>query len=189
MSEGISRDVLRTIDTLLAQIEAEIVQVNRVGSEAFEASDYGEARRAAKRATALAGFRDRVVAMRGEFQNLVAEGPTVTPARTSSRAAPIHRQTEPGTTALPDVLIDVLAVVANYRHHRDWVRAYQQRAREKDVARETIRDACTRRQELNTTEFCRLLDQPQELRQHLVSRYPGFAHQIDEHLGHGYGTP
>lgn len=185
MTDGALQDVQQTIDTLLAQIEAVIVHINRVGSKAFEAGDYDEAQKAAKRAAALAGFRDRVVAMRCEFQNLVAEEPTCTPDRTVSHRARTRRQGEAGATALPDVLVDVLAVVANYRRHKDWVRAYERHAKEKGVARETIRDACTRRLNLNTAEFRRLLDRPQGLREYLTTRFPQFARQIDKHFGCG----
>jgi hypothetical protein len=57
---------------LLEEIEAEIDFVNRVGARAFEGRDYDKAKEALERAAQVTGFRDKVDALRREWENLFA---------------------------------------------------------------------------------------------------------------------
>lgn len=70
--EGNSRDVLSAFEILLEEIEAEIEFVNGVGARAFATSEYEKAREALERAGRLSSFRDKVVALRSEWQGLMA---------------------------------------------------------------------------------------------------------------------
>lgn len=76
-------------------------------------------------------------------------------------------------------LMDILAVYEKYRSCNNWVRSYRQRAEQRDVTHETIRDACTRRLGLNVAEFKQLLRHPEKLREHLCGCFPDLEPMIE----------
>lgn len=59
-------------EILLEEVEAEIDFVNGVGSKAFEARDYNRAKEALQQAGVLTAFRDKVAALRTEWDALAA---------------------------------------------------------------------------------------------------------------------
>lgn len=70
MIENNPQDVSSSFEILLEEVEAEIDFVNTVGSKAFEARDYDRAKEALERAGALTVFRDRLAALRSEWDAL-----------------------------------------------------------------------------------------------------------------------
>lgn len=72
MIENNPTNVSSAFETLLEEVEAEIDFVNNVGSRAFEGRDYEKAKEALERAGVLTSFRDRVAAMRKEWDDMAA---------------------------------------------------------------------------------------------------------------------
>lgn len=72
MIENNPSNVSSAFEMLLEEVEAEIDFVNNVGSNAFEARDYDKAKEALARAGVLTTFRDRVAAMRKEWDDMAA---------------------------------------------------------------------------------------------------------------------
>lgn len=68
MIESNPGDVLTAFETLLEEVEAEIDLVNGGGSRAFEARDYEKAREVLVHAGRLTAFRDKIAALRKEWQ-------------------------------------------------------------------------------------------------------------------------
>lgn len=64
-------NVVAAFEILLEEIETEIDFVNRAGARAFEAGDYERAKEALEQAGKLTAYRDRLVAMRREWDDLV----------------------------------------------------------------------------------------------------------------------
>ncbi len=58
-------------EILLEEIEKEIDFTNRVGSRALEARDYHRAREALEQAAQLTAYRDKLAALRREWDHLV----------------------------------------------------------------------------------------------------------------------
>jgi len=72
MIENNPTNVVAAFEMLLEEIEAEIEYVNRVGARAFEARDYNKAKEALESAAQITGFRDKVGALRREWETLFA---------------------------------------------------------------------------------------------------------------------
>ncbi|GJQ27932.1 MAG: hypothetical protein HBSAPP02_29640 [Phycisphaerae bacterium] len=72
MIENNPSNVSSAFEILLEEVEAEIDFVNGAGSRAFEKRDYDRAREALERAGVLTAFRDRVAALRREWDELAA---------------------------------------------------------------------------------------------------------------------
>jgi len=72
MIENNPTNVVAAFEILLEEIEAEIEYVNRVGARAFEARDYDKAKEALESAAQVTGFRDKVGALRREWETLFA---------------------------------------------------------------------------------------------------------------------
>ena len=72
MIENNPSDVSSAFEILLEEVEAEVDFVNGVGSKAFAARDYEKAREALERAGIVSGFRDRVAALRKEWDESAA---------------------------------------------------------------------------------------------------------------------
>ena len=72
MIENNPSNVSSAFGMLLEEIEAEIDFVNGVGSKAFEGRDYDKAKEALERSGALTAFRDRVAALRKEWEEMAA---------------------------------------------------------------------------------------------------------------------
>lgn len=72
MIENNPSNVSSAFEMLLEEVEAEIDFVNGVGSKAFEKRDYDRAREALERAATLTTFRDKVAALRKEWEELAA---------------------------------------------------------------------------------------------------------------------
>lgn len=72
MEERRSSSIAAAIGMLLEEIEAEIHMVDKTGSEAFGWHDHERAREALERVTDLAGFRERVAALREEWAGFAA---------------------------------------------------------------------------------------------------------------------
>ncbi len=64
-------NVVAAFEILLEEIETEIDFTNRVGSRAFEARDYDRAREALEQAAQLTAYRDKLAALRREWDRLV----------------------------------------------------------------------------------------------------------------------
>lgn len=72
MIENNPQDVSSAFETLLEEVEAEIDFINGVGSKSFEARDYDRAKEALERAASLTAFRDKVAALRREWDDMAA---------------------------------------------------------------------------------------------------------------------
>jgi hypothetical protein len=72
MIENNPQDVSSAFEILLEEVEAEIDFVNTVGSNAFEGRDYDRAKEALARAGVLIAFRDKIAALRTEWESIVA---------------------------------------------------------------------------------------------------------------------
>lgn len=70
MTETDPANVPAAFEMLLEEIEAEIGFVNEVGAEVFKKGDYNGARKALDRAGQIAAFRDKVVLLRKEWEEL-----------------------------------------------------------------------------------------------------------------------
>jgi restriction system protein len=72
MIENNPTNVSSAFEMLLEEVEAEIDFVNGVGSKSFEGRDYQKAKEALERSGVLTAFRDRVAAIRKEWEELAA---------------------------------------------------------------------------------------------------------------------
>jgi len=72
MIENNPTNVSSAFEMLLEEVEAEIDFVNNVGSKAFEGRVYERAKEALERAGVLTSFRDRIAALRKEWEDLAA---------------------------------------------------------------------------------------------------------------------
>lgn len=72
MIENNPTNVSSAFEMLLEEVEAEIDFVNGVGSKAFGGRDYDKAKEALERSGTLTAFRDRVAALRKEWEHLAA---------------------------------------------------------------------------------------------------------------------
>jgi len=72
MIENNPSNVSSAFEMLLEEVEAEIDFVNGVGAKAFESRDYDKAKEALERSGTLTAFRDRVVALRKEWEEMAA---------------------------------------------------------------------------------------------------------------------
>lgn len=72
MIQNNPQDVSTAFESLLEEVEAEVDFVNTVGSRSFEGRDYDRAKEALARAGVLIAFRDKVAALRTEWQTIAA---------------------------------------------------------------------------------------------------------------------
>ena len=72
MIENNPTNVSSAFEMLLEEVEAEIDFVNGVGAKAFGGRDYDKAKEALERSGTLTAFRDRVAALRKEWEELAA---------------------------------------------------------------------------------------------------------------------
>ncbi|MDZ4817781.1 MAG: winged helix-turn-helix domain-containing protein [Planctomycetota bacterium] len=72
MIENNPSNVTSAFEMLLEEVEAEIDFVNGVGSKAFESRDYDKAKEALERTGAMTAFRDKVAALRKNWEQLAA---------------------------------------------------------------------------------------------------------------------
>jgi len=72
MIENNPTNVSSAFEILLEEVEAEIDFVNSVGAKAFDGRDYNRAKEALERTGALTAFRDKVAALRKEWDRLAA---------------------------------------------------------------------------------------------------------------------
>lgn len=72
MIQNNPQDVFTAFDALLEEVEAEVDFVNTVGTKSFEGRDYDRAKEALARAGMLIAFRDKVAALRSEWQGIAA---------------------------------------------------------------------------------------------------------------------
>ena len=72
MIENNPTNVSSAFEMLLEEVEAEIDFVNGVGAKAFEGRDYDKAKEALERSGTLTAFRDRVAALRQEWEEMAA---------------------------------------------------------------------------------------------------------------------
>jgi len=70
MIENNPTNVVAAFEILLEEVEAEIEFINRVGAKAFEGRDYDRAREVLERAAQLFAFRDKVAALRKDWDGL-----------------------------------------------------------------------------------------------------------------------
>lgn len=72
MIENSPMNVSAAFEMLLEEIEAEVDFVNRIGARALEGREYDKAREALDRAATLTAFRDKVAALRKEWDTMAA---------------------------------------------------------------------------------------------------------------------
>jgi len=72
MIENNPSNVSAAFEILLEEIEAEVDFVNRIGARAFEGREHEKAREALERVAALTAFRDKVAALRKEWDAMAA---------------------------------------------------------------------------------------------------------------------
>ena len=72
MIENNPTNVSSAFEMLLEEVEAEIDFVNGVGAKGFEARDYDKAKEALERTGVLTAFRDKLAALRKEWDELAA---------------------------------------------------------------------------------------------------------------------
>ena len=72
MIENNPSNVSSAFEMLLEEVETEIDFVNGVGAKAFEGRDYDKAKEALERSGTLTAFRDRVAALRKEWEEMAA---------------------------------------------------------------------------------------------------------------------
>lgn len=73
MQQNNQTNVLAAFEMLLEEVENEAELVNRIGSNAFEESNYLRAQTAAEHGEKLKAFRERVAALRHQWRDLVSE--------------------------------------------------------------------------------------------------------------------
>jgi len=72
MIENNPTNVVAAFEMLLEEVEAEIEFINKVGAKAFEERNYDRAKEALERAAQLTAYRDKVAALRKEWDALAA---------------------------------------------------------------------------------------------------------------------
>lgn len=72
MIENNPTNVYAAFELLLEELEAEVEFTNSVGAKAFESRNYDRAKEALERAGALVAFRDKVAALRREWDAIAA---------------------------------------------------------------------------------------------------------------------
>lgn len=72
MIENNPTNVYAAFELLLEEIEAEVEFINRVGAKAFDSRNYDRAKEALERAGTLVAFREKVAALRREWDALAA---------------------------------------------------------------------------------------------------------------------
>jgi hypothetical protein len=70
MNESLEGNVPSAFDMLLEELEAEIDFVSRIGARGFELRDFNKAKEALERSGSLTAFRDKVAALRKEWEDL-----------------------------------------------------------------------------------------------------------------------
>lgn len=70
MNENNPDDVLAAFELLLEAVEAEIDLIDKVGARAFERHDHHDAREAAERAEQATTFREKILSLRKEWEEL-----------------------------------------------------------------------------------------------------------------------
>ncbi|MEO0067939.1 MAG: winged helix-turn-helix domain-containing protein [candidate division WOR-3 bacterium] len=75
MLENQPTNVVAAFEILLEELEAEIDFVNRIGAKAFEERTYERAKEALELAGKITGFRDKVAALRREWQTIAMAEP------------------------------------------------------------------------------------------------------------------
>lgn len=75
---------------------------------------------------------------------------------------------------VPVTLSQILAVIDAFdRNGKDFQEAISRVAFDRGISKQTVVDKCTRRLRLTTSDFRQLLDEPAELREMLMMRFPG----------------
>jgi hypothetical protein len=83
---GTSTNVLAAFDILLEQIDAKMNSLNSTGAEAFKAGNYEKANGLLKQADKFRSYRNKVVALREEWQRLSLQ-PNSRPVRSKIRTS------------------------------------------------------------------------------------------------------
>jgi len=107
--------VFSAFDLLLDELDAEIESVHQRGARSFGQRDYAAIRAAAAQAEAIADFRERVAALRLEWQALAPALPPQPPApRPKPGGATVHKPLPPGLrTPKCDFFLPILRVLAS----------------------------------------------------------------------------
>ncbi|MFC1850965.1 winged helix-turn-helix domain-containing protein [candidate division CSSED10-310 bacterium] len=75
MSHNRPQNVIAAFDILLEEIEAEINFTNSIGACAFADSDYNRARHALEHASYISTFRDKLVSLRRDWDQIISKSP------------------------------------------------------------------------------------------------------------------
>ncbi|MFC1850964.1 winged helix-turn-helix domain-containing protein [candidate division CSSED10-310 bacterium] len=76
------KNVVTAFEILLEEIEAEIDFTNNVGARAFAERDYDRARQALDQAAQISTFRDKLVALRQDWDQIISQSPEKEQAET-----------------------------------------------------------------------------------------------------------
>lgn len=86
MIENQAQSVSAAFEILLEELEAEVELVNKIGAKAFDSQNYEQAQEALSRGVQITALRDRVAALRTEWQALELIGTQLeTPATKAKR--------------------------------------------------------------------------------------------------------
>lgn len=91
MTENDPTNVSAAFEMLLEEVDVEIVFQNKLGTRAFEGSDYGAFRKAADYAAQIAAFRNEVVSLRGKWEALIQSQQDKRPVKEATGAG-THRR-------------------------------------------------------------------------------------------------
>lgn len=112
MIENNPSDVASAFEMLLEEVEAEIDFVNNVGAKGFEARDYAKAKEALERAGVLTGFRDKVAALRKEWDQIAAEAESQEDEETKAERRDLGRLRRGQRTPEAQYYAPILKVIA-----------------------------------------------------------------------------
>jgi len=112
MIENNPQDVSSAFEILLEEVEAEIDFVNNVGSKGFEARDYERAKEALERAGVLTAFRDKLAALRAEWDAMAAAAESQEDEETKAERRNLGRLRKGLRTPEAEYRVPILQVLA-----------------------------------------------------------------------------
>ncbi len=175
--------------TLLAYLRRTLDLIQKAGEKAMQEKRFDVAQNIAKRADEVQAQTRKLEALERRFPEYLQETFTV-PDGTVEGLGQLPLEVE---EALPRALYTVISVCREVwyegRSYNEAVKVTQHRRGLSSV--HTVYDACTRRIQLNTAGFRRLLGDPEALSEHLKQRYPKYQREIDYYLfpeGEAHGT-
>jgi len=111
MIENNPTNVSSAFEMLLEEVEAEIDFVNGVGSKAFESRDYERAKEALERSGIVTAFRDKVAALRKEWQEMAAAADRVEDEETRDQRSNLGKLRKGQRTPTESYYLPILSVL------------------------------------------------------------------------------